>query len=64
MAEAVAATDVKRKVQQPGGALLVCAYDDVEKCRRLGVPEATPLSDFQSQASSFAKSREVVFICA
>lgn len=62
MAQAIEASEAKREIGE-GGALLVCAYDDVEKCRKLGAQEASPLRDFQLQVDSM-KDREVVFICA
>ena len=46
------------------GALLVCAYDDDEKCRQNLLAGAIPLSRFKQLEASTPKSREIVFYCA
>ena len=45
-------------------ALLVCAYDDDEKCRQYHLDGAIPMSEFRKRASSLAKNQEVIFYCA
>lgn len=61
MAQSLAATEAQKKVHE-GDALLVCAYDDVNKCRKLGMQEAGDLRDFQAQID-LMRDREVLFIC-
>jgi hypothetical protein len=47
---------------QAGDALLVCAYEDSQKCARLGLKGAITLS--QLRARSVEKDRELIFFCA
>jgi hypothetical protein len=56
------AQDARKKVR--AGALLVCAYDDEQKCRDLQVDEAISLSAFRSRLPSLPKTQEIVFVCA
>jgi hypothetical protein len=46
-----------------GTALLVCAYDDEEKCRRLALEGAISLARFRSLAPSLGRDRELIFYC-
>jgi hypothetical protein len=46
-----------------GGALLVCAYDDEEKCRQLGLEGAISLARFRSLLPALPQNREVIFYC-
>lgn len=46
---------------ESGEARLICAYEDEEKCNRLKLPWATPLSEFQLDASSLSKDQSVIF---
>lgn len=63
MAEAqrIEAENARRKVVS-GDALLVCAYEDEEKCRAFGIEEALSLD--QLQARDVDRDREIVFFCA
>ena len=47
-----------------GGALLVCAYDDDERCRKLHLEGAISFTEFKSKLPSLSKDREVIFYCA
>lgn len=62
MAERLKAAEVRRRVG--AGAMLVCAYDDVGKCRKTGVTESIPYPEFKDQLDSVPKSQEIVFFCA
>jgi hypothetical protein len=55
--------EVRRKVTS-GSALLVCAYDDEEKCKQLRLEGAIPLREFQSKLSALPKDQEIIFYCA
>jgi len=46
------------------GALLVCAYDDDEKCRQNLLEGAIPLSRFRQLETSTPKSQQIIFYCA
>ena len=47
-----------------GNALLVCAYDDEEKCQRYRLTNALSFSEFQAQEAILPKARKIVFYCA
>ena len=64
-------TDVKRitpaearQKVQAGTALLVCAYESEELCRRIQLEGAIPLGQFKSSLSSLGKTEEIIFYCA
>jgi hypothetical protein len=45
-------------------ALLVCAYEDDEKCNRLRLEGAISLTEFKSKVSGLSKDEEIIFYCA
>jgi hypothetical protein len=45
-------------------ALLVCAYEDDDKCRALDVDGSISLTGFRSKTASLPKSQEIIFFCA
>jgi hypothetical protein len=47
-----------------GEALLVCAYDNEAKFRRLQLEGAISLEEFTSLRPTLPKDREIVFYCA
>jgi hypothetical protein len=47
-----------------GAALLVCAYEDDAKFKRLQLQGAISLNEFKSRLPSLAKEQEIVFYCA
>jgi rhodanese-related sulfurtransferase len=47
-----------------GEALLVCAYDDEAKFKRLQLKGAISLPEFTSLQPTLPKDREIVFYCA
>lgn len=49
---------------QTGKALLVCAYEDDEKFKKVQLQGAISLNEFKSKLPSLAKDQEVVFYCA
>ena len=42
-------------------ALLVCAYEDDEKCRRLNLEGSISFTSFKSRVQSLPKSQEIIF---
>lgn len=60
-AERIDAERARQRVQS-GDALLVCAYDDEEKCRDLGIEVAVTLAEVRSR--EVEADREIVFFCA
>ncbi|MFZ5447427.1 MAG: rhodanese-like domain-containing protein [Thermodesulfobacteriota bacterium] len=59
----VAPREIYPKVQS-GQTLLVCAYDDEAKCRRLHLEGAITLAEFKTRIPTLSKDREIVFYCA
>jgi len=47
-----------------GDGLLVCAYDDEDKCRSFDIDESITMSELQSELDDLPKSRPLVFFCA
>ena len=45
-------------------ALLVCAYDDEAKCRKVNLEGSLSLTSFQSRVGSLPKTQEIIFYCA
>ena len=45
-------------------ALLVCAYDDDAKCRKVNLAGSISLTNFQSRVGALSKSQEIIFYCA
>lgn len=47
-----------------GKVLLVCAYEDEAKFRKVKLQGAISLNEFKAKLPSLAKDQEVVFYCA
>ena len=47
-----------------GTVLLVCAYEDEAKFKKVQLQGAISLNEFKSKLPSLAKDQEVVFYCA
>ena len=45
-------------------ALLVCAYDDEAKCRKVNLERSVSLTNFQSRLASLQKTQAIIFYCA
>lgn len=60
----VTAGDVRERMKSPGGLLLVCAYDDEEKCRALGMSGLMSLQELRSKLASLPREQEIVFACS
>jgi hypothetical protein len=59
----ISVEDARKKVQA-NQALLVCAYEDDAKCRKLNLEGSIPLTSFQTKAASLPKNQEIIFFCA
>jgi hypothetical protein len=53
-----------RKKITAGSALLVCAYEDDEKCKRVNLEGAIFLMEFRSKLPRLPKDKELIFYCA
>ncbi len=60
--ENVSAPEVREKVLKKS-ALLVCAYDDVEKFKTFPLEGAISLDEFKSKTSELKKDQEIIFYC-
>jgi hypothetical protein len=49
---------------ETGEAILVCAYDDREKCRQLHLEGAIDLDELQAKLPAIPKEKELIFYCA
>jgi hypothetical protein len=45
-------------------ALLVCAYADVEACRKVNLEGSINLAQFESRLPGMPLDREIIFYCA
>lgn len=45
-------------------AVLICGYDDEEKCRSMRIPGSLTLRELNEQLPSFGRDKELVFYCA
>jgi len=59
----VSPDEVRKKVKE-GKALLVCAYEDEEKFKKVRLEGALSLSEFKLRDPSITKNQEIVFYCA
>jgi hypothetical protein len=60
--ERVTAEEVYGK-SKSGKALLVCAYEDEEKFKKLQLEGAISFNAFKSKLASVSKGEEIVFYC-
>ena len=61
--ERISVEEAHRKVAA-NQALLVCAYDDEARCRKLNLDGSISLTSFESKAASLPKEQEIIFFCA
>jgi hypothetical protein len=52
---------VEKAHERANQALLVCAYEDEAKYRRVNLQGSISLASFQSRASSLPKTQEIIF---
>jgi hypothetical protein len=52
------------KRDMASGALLVCAYDDDEKCRQFQLDRSVPFSQIKRMENTIPKGQEIIFYCA
>jgi hypothetical protein len=53
-----------RQEVQSGRALLVCAYEQEEKCNQVALEGSLSLTRFQHQVPSLDREQELIFFCA
>jgi hypothetical protein len=59
----ISADEAHREVAS-GKALLVCAYDDDDKCNKIKLEGAISLKDLQARVPSLPKDTRLIFYCA
>jgi rhodanese-related sulfurtransferase len=55
--------EAHQKVER-GEALLVCAYDDEEKCSNLHLEGAIHMQELEEKLQEIPKDKELIFYCA
>jgi hypothetical protein len=60
--ERISVQEAREKVRS-NAALLVCAYEDEQKCNTMKLEGAIPLARLESQAATLPKDREIIFYC-
>ena len=63
MARRIDAEPARNEVHS-GRGLLVCAYEEEEKCQKYRLSDALSLSQLQAQEMALPKDREIIFYCA
>jgi hypothetical protein len=62
-ARRIESEEARREVGS-GDALLVCAYDDEEKCQQYRLTNAISLAELKAQEAALPKDRKIFFYCA
>jgi hypothetical protein len=61
--ERISPEEARRRVQS-GEALLVCAYEDEDKCHRMKLAGAITLRELREMLATLPRDRELIFYCA
>ncbi len=64
MAQRIDAEQVRRKLEDGEDVLLVCGYDDDQRCADAGVEGSLTYTQFRAQLGRIPKDQEIVFYCA
>lgn len=56
--------EAARTRTQSGQALLVCAYDDEQKCRSMLLEDAITLGEFEARRGDLAPDQDIILYCA
>jgi hypothetical protein len=59
----ISVQEARREVAS-GQALLVCAYEQDEKCSQVALDGSLTLTQFQERLPSLPREQEVIFFCA
>ncbi|HOB10976.1 MAG: rhodanese-like domain-containing protein [Acetomicrobium sp.] len=63
MAEKISPQEARQEVQS-GKALLVCAYEDEERYKKVRLEGAISLKEFRNKEQDLSKDQEIIFYCA
>ena len=61
--ERVSVEEARRRTKPGSSSLLVCAYDDEEKCNKIKLEGAISLAELRAKMASVPKDRELIFYC-
>lgn len=61
-AKRITPAEARRKAQS-GEALLVCAYESEELCRRMRLEGSISLGELQARLPGLGKDQEIIFYC-
>jgi len=65
MGERISVTEARvRLTSSEADALVVCAYDDPEKCEKIRLAGALALHELKAMGTSLSTGRELIFYCA
>ena len=59
----ISVEEARRQVTA-GRAMLVCAYDDAEKCRKITLQGSINMAQLTTKAPSLPKDQPIIFYCA
>jgi len=57
----MAAKDVKDRMGAGADLILVCAYDDDQKCNQLRLPGSVSLNQLRAREQGLSQAQEIVF---
>ena len=63
MAEKISPQEARQEVQA-GEALLVCAYEDEERYKKVRLEGAISLKELRSRETDLNKDQKIIFYCA
>jgi hypothetical protein len=61
--ERITPQEAREKAEREG-ALLVCAYEDDEKCRKFPLEDSMTMSGLRQRLQEIPVDREIIFYCA
>ena len=59
----VSPAHVRSRLQAQPPALLVCAYDDEQKCASMKIPGSITMRELHERLPSLPRTQELVFYC-
>ena len=63
-ANRVPASWVRERQRGANPPVLICAYDDDERCRSIRIPGSISMREFREHLPSFDKEKDLIFYCA
>lgn len=60
----ISPTETRERLRAQTPALLVCAYDDEERCASMRIPGSITLRELDGQLPFVSPDQEIIFYCA